>query len=442
MARNALFDLLYRRLHELRTANGANVTVIFALATVPMIGFVGAAVDYSHANAVKTAMQAAADTTALMLSKNAAGLTSAQLTTKANEYFKALFTRTDATGLTIGATYTSGTGSQVVVTASASVKADFMKLMGMPQMNVGVDSQVKWGTTRLRVALALDTTGSMNDDGKIGALKTATKNLLNTLKAAATKDGDVYVSIIPFSKDVNVGKSNYTKSWVRWDIWEEYNGECRYYEGWTKPNSKAKCKYNSGYWDADDRSTWNGCITDRDKDYDIKNTAPSTTTTGTLFPADQYSDCPAQMMGLSYDWTALTSKVDSLYPAGNTNQGIGIAWAFQSLTAAPFTVPAKDSNYTYQEVIILLTDGLNTENRYSNDQADIDARELLTCANAKTAKITIYTIQVNTTGDPIQNVLKSCASSPEKFYALSTASALNSVFNTIGNQLTQLRISQ
>jgi uncharacterized protein YegL len=309
-------------------------------------------------------------------------------------------------------------------------------------MNIGVDSQVKWGTTRLRVALALDTTGSMDDDGKIEALKTATKNLLNTLKASASKDGDVYVSIIPFSKDVNVGKSNYTKSWVRWDIWEEFNGECRYYEGWTKPNSKAKCKYNSGYWDADDRSTWNGCITDRDKDYDIKNTAPSTTTTGTLFPAEQYNDCPAQMMGLSYDWTALNNKVDSLYPAGNTNQGIGIAWAFQSLTAAPFTVPAKDSNYTYKEVIILLTDGLNTENRYSNDQADIDARELLTCANAKAAKITIYTIHVNTTGDPVQNVLKNCASSPEKFFTLSTASALNSVFNTIGNQLTQLRISQ
>ena len=65
------------------------------------------------------------------------------------------------------------------------------------------------GQHRLRVALALDTTGSMGDDGKIDALKTATKNLLKQLKAAATKDGDVYVSIIPFSKDVNVGKSNY-----------------------------------------------------------------------------------------------------------------------------------------------------------------------------------------------------------------------------------------
>ena len=33
--------------------------ITFALATVPVIGFVGAAVDYSRANSDKTAMQAA-----------------------------------------------------------------------------------------------------------------------------------------------------------------------------------------------------------------------------------------------------------------------------------------------------------------------------------------------------------------------------------------------
>jgi hypothetical protein len=36
-----------------------------------MVGFVGAAVDYSRANSVKIAMQAAIDATALMLSRDA-----------------------------------------------------------------------------------------------------------------------------------------------------------------------------------------------------------------------------------------------------------------------------------------------------------------------------------------------------------------------------------
>jgi len=78
-------DRLRALLRELRDANGANVTVTFALATIPMVGFVGAAVDYSHANSLKAAMQAAADSTALMLSKEASKLTNSEMQTKAND---------------------------------------------------------------------------------------------------------------------------------------------------------------------------------------------------------------------------------------------------------------------------------------------------------------------------------------------------------------------
>ena len=41
---------------------------------IPLVGAVGAAVDYSRANSVRTAMQAALDSTALMLSKDAQSL--------------------------------------------------------------------------------------------------------------------------------------------------------------------------------------------------------------------------------------------------------------------------------------------------------------------------------------------------------------------------------
>ena len=187
-----------------RSANGANVTVTFALATVPMIGFVGASIDYSHANSVKTAMQAAADSTALMLSRIAASSTSAELQTKGNDYFKALFNRPEANGLNIDINYTNTSGSVVKVAATANVKTDFMKMMGFSNLKIGVDSTAKWGNTRMRVALALDTTGSMDNDGKMEALKTATKSLLDPAQDRRDKNGDVYVSIIPFSKGVNV----------------------------------------------------------------------------------------------------------------------------------------------------------------------------------------------------------------------------------------------
>ena len=52
------------------------------------------------------------------------------------------------------------------------------------------------------------------------ALKTSTKNLLTQLKSSASTDGDVYVSIIPFSRGINVGSSNYNANWIDWSEWE------------------------------------------------------------------------------------------------------------------------------------------------------------------------------------------------------------------------------
>ena len=82
-------------LRAIPAAQGGNVVITFALATIPIIGFVGAAVDYSRANSAKAAMQAAVDSTALMLSKDAQTLTTAQLNQKAIAYFQALFNRTE-----------------------------------------------------------------------------------------------------------------------------------------------------------------------------------------------------------------------------------------------------------------------------------------------------------------------------------------------------------
>jgi hypothetical protein len=129
-------------------------------------------------------------------------------------------------------------------------------------------------------------------------------------------------------------------------------------------------------------------------------------------------------------------------PDGGTNQAIGLQWGFQSLTGAPFTIPPMDPNYTYQQVIILLTDGLNTQNRWSSTQSDIDDREQMTCDNIKAAGIQLYTIQVNTGGDPTSTLLQNCASDSSKFFLLTSAGQMTATFNTIGTNLTNLRVAQ
>lgn len=448
---------LCRSLAAFGVARAGNVAINFAIASIPLIGGIGAAVDYSRANSVKSALQTALDATALMLSREAASLSSSDLQTKASNYFNAMFTRSDARTISISASYTTTGGSAVKVDGSVAMPTEIMGLVGYNSVTISSSSTAKWGSTRLRVALALDNTGSMADAGKMTALKTATKNLLTQLKGAASTNGDVYVSIIPFSKDVNVGKANYTANWIDWDDWEDANGSYQVVTTCTSTSKRGKSRCSSSMqWVPASYSTWNGCITDRDQDYDQKATAPNPADASlpvgqasTLFPAEQYAYCPQQMMGLSYDWTSMNSLVDQMYPAGNTNQPIGLVWAWQSLVGgAHLTVPAKDPNYTYQEIIILMSDGLNTQNRWYQSQTPVDNRMYQTgngsgtCANIKAAGITIYTVQVNTNGDPTSTLLKNCASSTDKFWMITSASELTTVFNTIGTNLTQLRVAK
>ena len=120
----------------------------------------------------------------------------------------------------VSPTYTTSGGSQVIVTGTGTVPTTFMKVLGRTELNIDVSSTVRWGNSRLRVALVLDNTGSMSSAGKMTALKTATKNLLDQLQGAATQNGDVYVSIVPFVKDVNVDPTNYNQNWIDWTDWE------------------------------------------------------------------------------------------------------------------------------------------------------------------------------------------------------------------------------
>src|SRR5579884_2030016 len=155
------FSLFRHALRRFGRAREGNVAIIFGLAAIPLIAFVGAAIDYSRANSVKTALQAALDSTGLMLSHDARTLSADQLKAKADTYFKALFTRTDAKDITVNATYNGDNGSALTVTATADVPTTFMNILGIPTMTVGSTTVAKWGNKRLRVALVLDNTGSM-----------------------------------------------------------------------------------------------------------------------------------------------------------------------------------------------------------------------------------------------------------------------------------------
>ena len=119
MPNQTLFDRLRDRALNFSAADSGHVVLTFALATVPIMGFVGSAVDYSRANSAKAAMQMAIDATGLMLSKNISSMTTEQINQKATDYFKALFNRPEVTNVVVTPAYSTGAGSQVIVTHRA-----------------------------------------------------------------------------------------------------------------------------------------------------------------------------------------------------------------------------------------------------------------------------------------------------------------------------------
>jgi Flp pilus assembly protein TadG len=411
------------------------VAPMLALSAVPMMCAVGAAVDFSRANDARAAFQTAIDSTALTLSKTAATLSPSDLQSAATDIFTAVYNPREAQNAAVSVQYASAGGSKLVVNGTANVPTTFMHVIGVDQINLAASSTSTWGNTRLRVALVLDNTGSMAQDGKMTALKTAAQNLLTQLKTAAVGPDDVYVSIVPFNKDINFGAGNYDQSWLRWDLWDAANGSCSN----TSYHSQGSCTSHGKIWTPADHSTWNGCVTDRDQNYDTTNDAPLAGST--LYPTEQYSSCPEQLMGLSNDWTALGNKITAMQPVGNTNQAIGLQAGWQSITAAPFTVPAIDPNYKYTQTIILLSDGLNTEDRWYTSASSINTREQKTCDNIKAAGITLYTVQVNTGGDPTSTLLRNCASDTGKFFLLTSANEIVATFNQIGTALSNLRLA-
>ena len=448
MFRSPLVSLIGRRLARFAAAEQGNIAMIFAIALVPVLSLVGAAVDYSRAVQARTSMQAALDSAALMLSKDLSSgtITTSQISTKAQAYFNALFTGTATLpSVSVAATYTASTsmGSTIQLTGTGTYTTSFMKIAGFPTLGIGTTSTSAWGNVRMRVALVLDNTGSMAQDGKMPAMQTAAKNLVDQLSTLAKADGDVYISIVPFAKDVNVGASNYNKDWIDFSEWDAANGS------WTcSAGNNWNC--NNWKWTPANHNTWTGCVVDRDQDYDTKNTTPTSGNVGTLFPAEQYSYCNSgsssylqPIMPLSYDWSALKSRIDAMKPTGNTNQGIGLAWGWMTLsTGNPMNAPAKDANYTYKDAIVLLSDGLNTQNRWYSNASQIDTRQKKLCDNAKAENITIYTVQVNTGSDPTSSVLQYCASSADKFYLVTSASQTVSVFKDIGTSLSRLRVAR
>ena len=76
-------------LSRFRTDRSGNVAMMFGFAAVPLIGLAGIVVDYGRATSVRTTLNAAVDSAALMVAREASRLTDSQLKTRAEALIRA-----------------------------------------------------------------------------------------------------------------------------------------------------------------------------------------------------------------------------------------------------------------------------------------------------------------------------------------------------------------
>ncbi|HWJ75815.1 MAG TPA: pilus assembly protein [Kaistia sp.] len=392
----SVFDLF-------RRDRRGNVAVIFGLAAIPIVGATGIAVDYGRASMAHARLADVLDAAVLAVGSQPSMSDAAAKTMVTNWVGAQLGQSGTITSWKIDS-FTQANGA-IRAAASAEVQTTLTKLLGVETMPVSVSSEAVRSGKKIELALVLDNTGSM-DGTKIASLITAAKNLVDTLAAGVIKQGDLRVSLVPFSQTVNVGSSYRTASWM--DT-----------KGLSPIHSQIFDKASNRFSLFDTmKIAWRGCVETRPIPYDVQDTLPSTGVPSTLyvpfFAPDEpdvktsgytnnytnnyladgtsssswktrelnsakystaftktiknsttdygpNSGCAIQpLLRLSSDTGAVKSAIGGMIASGDTNIPIGLAWGWNTLAPdGPFADGVSYADDDYQKIVVLMTDGQN-----------------------------------------------------------------------------------
>jgi Flp pilus assembly protein TadG len=302
-----------------------NVAMMWALMGTVLIGLVGLTVDFTRAQAIRNAMQNAADGAALVAERSS-NLSMDARTAAARAFFDA------EVGDMVGANVTFEV-SQLVegghrVVARAPMPVSLARIISNNDWTIGVEAEAQANASPpIEVALVLDNTGSMAND--MGALRSAASSLATDLLSL---DGDsVKVALVPFVAQVNIGNDQSHLAWMDQAGTAPYHGELLEDRsiGHRSRSGTSNCTASlpappsgSAYpitwrrgggllggllgggngassrcyaWTPSDginhftlfdrlsNEDWKGCVEARPEPYDITDAAPSTGTPATMF---------------------------------------------------------------------------------------------------------------------------------------------------------------
>lgn len=257
-----------------------NVAILFGLAAVPVVFAVGSGIDVSTVVSAKQRAQIALDSAALAVNTQSYAYVEGDIATVAQSVFEANF-NSPATHLT-EFTATKDDAGKINVSAELSVSTSFSPLIGIDQLSFIVQSESVVGEASFDVVMVLDNSGSMGGS-KIATLKTAAKDLTDTLLAAntAAKPDRVQIGVVPFTAYVNVGADKADATWMDLNGVSPLNGNN--FDG-TTPRLDV--------FDQISGVSWQGCVEARPYPYDVQDTAASEAVPETMFVPEFAPDEP------------------------------------------------------------------------------------------------------------------------------------------------------
>ncbi len=397
----------------IRSRSG-NSAAIFALMMTPLLFAGGMAFDFARAAQARSVIQEAADAAILRAARlrtQDPSLDDAALAAAARRIFDAGVKTLDDLVIDAFALAYDDETEAFTLNLEGDIETQLMAAVGVRTIDIDTLSEVKLGAPAyMEVALALDNTGSMNENGKIASLRTSASALVESL--FANPEAEVKVGLVPFAQYVNVGATNAGESWLG-----------------AAP------------------AGWTGCVGSRnypanveDADYAVNRV-----------PAVDGVDCPDAILPLTDDKGKILAAISGMNAIGWTYIAEGATWGWRVLSdQAPFTGGLSYADLKKRggkKVLILLTDGMNTKapTYPLHDSADTTLADTLTarvCEDVKKKEITVYTIAFDVTDSGVRSLLEDCGTTPGHYFAPDNSSELAAAFAEIAASLRTLSLTR
>jgi Flp pilus assembly protein TadG len=396
-----------------------NVAIAFAAVLMPLMVAGGVAVDYSRVSGARSALQAALDAGVVAAATESNGRTEAQLKATVQTFVDSNKGTNPYTNLQM--TVTAANDWTVAANASACVDMLFAQILNRNNVCFAATAEAKRGKNHLEVVLVLDNTGSMSSNDRIVYLRSAAKQLVTTLEAAAIGNRTVDIALVPFVTSVNINGEGFSMTWMDTNAQNPQHGV-----NFDPPaGAPAGTRVNHFTLFSNMQQPWKGCVEARPAPYNLDDTAPSVGNPATLFvphfapdepgnaapggnsssaynntylndtgggqrsiakysaampratpivetaPNLQSSEnrtngpnraCPTPIVPLTNDFNKLRTNIDAMrhWNGSGTNVSEGLMWGWRVLSPeAPYTNGRSFADPTVQKVVVLLTDGEN-----------------------------------------------------------------------------------